>query len=319
MSGRLYRFLIWCSRLVGIWLLVLVARLIACCYFLYWPRMKESVRFYGILFPKHGVASNLLYTFRQYQQFTTIHQDRFRIRHGQLPRFCADGQDRLTDLLAGGGAILLMSHLGNWEMAAHLLRQQRRDVRILLFMGIKEKEGVEQLQKEELQAAGVTIIGTARGGTSPLAAVEGIRWLEAGGLVSMTGDQLWHPQQPAIDVEFLGHRARIPAAPFALAMVSGAPVYIFFSFRTGCHCYQFVLSGPIRMERASRGERPWVLARAGQHYADLLARQVRRYPDQWYHFDRFLEEPLNDQTVPLASRHRHPVFARSRQVSRGDL
>ena len=138
-----------------------------------------------------------------------------------------------------------MSHLGNWEMAAMLLKQQKENLPLLLYMGVKEKEGVERMQKDNLRNSGVTIIGADQNDNSPFSAVEGIRFLQAGGLVSMAGDIVWRSDQRKVRVTFLGHDAYLPEAPFIFALVSGAPLFVFFAFRSSKNSYHFTLSDPI--------------------------------------------------------------------------
>jgi predicted LPLAT superfamily acyltransferase len=154
-------------------------------------------------------------------------------------------------------------------------------------MGVKEKEGVEAVQKEHLQDSGVKIIGVEKDGGSPFDAVEGIRFLQDGGLVSMTGDIIWRDDQRQRDVDFLGGRASIPEAPYIFALVSGAPIFCFFSFRTGKNKYRFVLSDPIYIKNENRKERDLHIQAAAQQYADLLEQQLVAHPLEWYHFERF--------------------------------
>ena len=291
MSIDYHALLVRAARLFGDWIFVIVSRSIATGYFLFSPRVKESCRLYAALFPRHSRGYHLWCTFRQYQNFTTIHFDRFLSNQGRPAVFTCEGGERLETRLKQGGAILLMSHLGNWEMAARLLMQQRQNLRLLLYMGVKEKEGVERTQKEELQRAGVTIIGVDQGSASPFSAIEGIRQLQEGGLVSMTGDMVWRADQRRIAVTFLDGVAYLPEAPFVFALVSGAPLFVFFAFRTGTNRYRFTVSEPIVLPPVRKTERSQVLAEAAQRYADLLAEALQSHPFEWYHFDRFLHPP----------------------------
>ena len=210
MKGFGYRLLLRMAGLCGPWLLVVLSRIVAAGYFLFSGRVPESRRFYGALYPERGRFFHLWCAFRQYQNFTTIHLDRFLASRTETTAFTSQGWEKLEAVIGRQGGILLMSHLGNWEMAAKLLRQQKKDLRILLYMGVKEKEGVEHMQKEDLRRAGVTIIGVDQEGGSPFAAVEGIRFLQSGGIVSMTGDIVWRRDQRKIRVTFLGHDAWVP-------------------------------------------------------------------------------------------------------------
>ena len=289
-----HAILVRISNVVGPWFFAAVARCIATGYFFFSPKVRESRRFYAFLFPCRDRWFHLWCAFRQYQNFTTIHLDRFLTKAGHLPVFTCDGVEVLDTRFGHGGTLLLMSHLGNWEMAARLLMRQGKETPLLLYMGVKEKEGVERTQKEELQRAGVTILGVDQGAASPFTAVEGLRLLRQGGLVSMTGDMVWRKDQRRIPVVFLGRVAFVSEAPFVFALVAGAPIIVFFAFRIGRNRYHFTFSGLIWIKNCGKGERQRVIAEAAQRYADLLAEALRRHPCEWYHFDRFLHEPAED-------------------------
>jgi len=289
MKEPYYRFIVRMTRLCGPWLLVVISRIIATGYFLFSGRVPESRRFYGALYPERGRFYHLWCAFKQYQNFTTIHLDRFLASRTETTTFTSQGWEKLEAVIGRQGGILLMSHLGNWEMAARLLRQQKEDLRLLLYMGVKEKEGVEHMQKEDLRRAGVTIIGVDQEGGSPFAAVDGIRFLQSGGIISMTGDIVWRSDQRKIRVTFLGHDAWVPEAPYIFALLSGAPLFVFFAFRTGKNKYQFTLSDPIAIQSKTRQDREQAIAGAAQQYADLLEKMLREHPFEWYHFERFIQ------------------------------
>ena len=288
MNGFWYKLLIRSAGLCGSWLFTVVSRIIAAGFFLLAKHTPESRRFYAALYPERGQWYHLWCTFRQYQNFTTIHFDRFLTGQKKQVTFTSLGWEKLAAVIGREGGILLMSHLGNWEIAATLLKQQKNDLQLLLYMGVKEKEGIERIQKDDLRQSGVTIIGADQHNSSPFSAVEGIRFLQAGGLVSMAGDIVWREDQRKVQVTFLGHDAYLPEAPFVFALVSGAPLFVFFAFRTGKNTYQVTLSDPITIRCRSRQDRRQVIAQAAQQYAGLLENSLRQHPLEWYHFDRFI-------------------------------
>ena len=283
-----YTLLVRIANVCGSWFFAAVARIIATGYYLFSGRVPESCRFYGALYPDSGRLYQLFCTFRQYQNFTTIHFDKFLQRQAKPVAYTSEGWEHLESVIGRQGGVLLMSHLGNWEMAATLLLQRRTDLQLLLYMGVKEKEGVERMQKDELRASGVTIIGADQEGNSPFSAVDGIRVLKSGGVVSMAGDIVWRSDQRRVRVSFLGHDAYLPEAPFVFALVASAPLLVFFAFRTGENRYHFSLSEPIYLQAFSRAERSTAIAEAAQRYADLLERSLKQHPLEWYHFDRFI-------------------------------
>lgn len=288
MNSPYLRLLHTSARLFGPWLFDLVARIIASGFFLFSGRRAESRRFFQRLYPGRSPLYHLLCTFRQYQNFTTIHLDRFLHGLGRKAVLSSEGLERLDAAMAGGGAILLMSHLGNWEMAATLLKEQKDQLPMLLYMGVKDGEVLEGTQKEELRRRGVAIIGAGQQDNSPFSAVEALRVLERGGLVSIAADIVWRSDQRRVVVPFLGGTAQLPAAPFIFAQLSGAPLYVFFAFRVGANHYHVELSEPIQVTKGPRHERQQAIADAARTYAELLEGALRRHPDQWYHFDRFV-------------------------------
>ena len=292
MSGFWHRLLLHLSRLAGSWFFSLTARIIAAGFFCIPSRSRESIRLYRLLFPDRSGWYHRLCTWYQFQNFTTIHFDRFLLAmNPDSIQYSSTGLEYLQNIKPEQGAIILQSHLGNWDIAAHLLQKQGLAIDLLLYMGIKEKEQLEQQQKAQLKDAGIRIIGVGRDGGSPFDGVEGINHLRAGGVVSMTGDMLWQAGQRSVEVDFLGGKATIPAAPYIFAMLTGAPLLPFFAFRTGRATYDFILHEPITITDRSRRNREKSMRHAARQYAGLLEKTLREHPFEWYHFDRFVEPP----------------------------
>ncbi len=185
------------------------------------------------------------------------------------------------------GGIILMSHLGNWEIAAHLLKEKKPDVPILLYMGIKEKEEIERIQKESLRQRGISIIAVDRNGGSPFDIIDGIKTLENGGLVSLTGDMIWNDSQRKIEAEFLNHKVMLPETPYVLALMSGSPVFVFFAFRKKDGAYLLKATPPIYVNPVDRSKRKEAIKKAAEKYALALEQAVMGHPFEWYHFSAF--------------------------------
>jgi len=290
MTGLLYRLILRLSGKLGLWIFYTYAWIVAAGFFFLFPaRAAAGVRFYRALYPDRTGFWHILCVWKQYQQFTTVFLDRYLLHAGSRIVWTSEGWSHLEDACRGGsGGIILMSHMGNWEMAAHLLRQQ--NIPLLLYMGKKHKEQIEKMQKESLIHSGVRILAAEQETNSPFALVEGLHFLRSGGLVSITGDILWHESQRYVTVHFLDHEIRLPETPHMLSLISGAPLFIFFAFRTGPCSYHFSVTEPIYVRSASREKRKDAVIRSAQQYADLLEKAVRKYPYQWYHFRPFFSK-----------------------------
>ncbi|OPY85964.1 MAG: lipid A biosynthesis lauroyl acyltransferase [Syntrophus sp. PtaU1.Bin208] len=294
MKTLFYRMLIFLSRGMGLWLFRFFSWWIATGFFLFSPnRVAVSLRFYRALCPDRGKLSALKKAWRQYHSFTSVFLDRILlVEEGRLTH-TSEGLEFLNEAMEKKtGGILLMSHFGNWEVAARLLH--RKGMKLLLYLGKKHKEQIESAQKKSLKDQGIQVIAVDEEGGSPLDIVEGIKFLKEGGLVSLTGDRLWGRGQRTVAVSFLGREVLLPEAPYLLALLSGAPLFIFLAFRIGEGRYAFSLSPPIYVKAASRRAREPAIREAAQTYARLLEAAVRRHPQEWYHFEPFLGKRRNE-------------------------
>ncbi len=288
-KGFFYQLLILASRVVGNWFFVAVSRLIAAGFFFLSNKTAESHRLYALLFPDRSSLFHRWCTFQQYQNFTTIHLARLLLsRQSAKISHTSQGLEYLEQFTGQQGAIILMSHLGNWDVAAHLLQKEKPGLDLLLYMGSRQKEQVEKQQKEQLRRAGVRIIGIEQDNGSPFDGVAGINHLREGGLLSLSGDILWNREQRTVEVDFLSGRARLPMAPYIFALLTGAPILVFFTFRTGHNSYHFSLEKPIVLPETNRQQRQQAIGEAAQQYADLLEQRLREHPLEWYHFERFV-------------------------------
>ncbi|MCF8080699.1 MAG: lysophospholipid acyltransferase family protein [Desulfobacterales bacterium] len=290
MKGAFYRKLIGLSRRWGPWAFELGARGIAAGYFGLFPsRVASSVRFYRAAFADRGSLFHIRTAWRQFQNFTTVYLDRFLLQETGDIRYSFSGWDLLEQAAdQGAGGILLMSHQGNWEVAAALMMQRRPDLKILLYMGMDEKETIEKIHRKDGAGTGVRVLAVGKDGGSPFDIIEGIRFIREGGLVALTGDRLWRSDQRTVSASFFGHRVGLPEAPYLFALLAEAPLFVFFSHRSGPRRYHFRIAEVIDLPPASRRRRPAVIRAAAQRYADLLAEEVRRHPSQWYQFGPFL-------------------------------
>ena len=299
MRGLLYRLFVGASRWVGVWVVAAFAWVVSTGYFLFRrSRVRESVRFYEALFPGRGRSHARRLAWRQFHSFAALFAERVRLRSEAPFEVEEEGLEALRAALDDGkGAVLVMSHVGSWEIAARLLR--RRGFRVLLHMGAREREQVERLQKTDVLGEGVEVVVATPGEGSAFDGVESLRFLRSGGFVSLPADRPRDDEARTVRVGFAGRFATLSAAPWTLALVSGAPLFHFFAMRTGPRRYRFMAGGPVRLGSPPRAERDAAIRRAAQPYADDLEEIVRRHPEQWHSFERFVgDEGESEQPSP---------------------
>jgi lauroyl/myristoyl acyltransferase len=283
-----YKILLYLTRRLGLWFFRILSWFIATAYFFLFPtRVAHSLKFYRALFPERNFLYHLYCAWRQYHNFTDVYIHRFIHFDEEDIEYIKEGWEYLEEAVQNKtGAILLMSHIGNWELAAQTLN--KKGLPIMLYLGAKHKEQIEHIQKQILAKRGVRVIVTTEDEKSPFALIEGINFLREGGIVSMTGDRLWG-EQSSITVDFLGYEARVPDTPHLFALMTGAPLMTFFVYQEAVGKYHIKVSRG-REVIASRADRKKAVQESAQAYATDLAEFVREHPFEWYHFEPFLGE-----------------------------
>ncbi len=177
----------------------------------------------------------------------------------------------------GRGIVLVTAHTAGWEMLGPLLHrdsEKRREV--VMVMTPEPDEQARRLHDGARTAVGnrVSHVG------DPLASLGLLRDLRQGAIVALQLDRV-PPGMKTRPVQLFGGPDVIPEGPIRLAALSGAPLFPLFSARTGYREYVIDARPPIFVPR-----RPTEAELDGiaQRLADELARFLRAYPTQWFHF-----------------------------------
>lgn len=285
----LYRMLAWLSRFGGLWILRFFASIVAAGYFVFLPRrLGHSVRFYRALFPERSTLHALGCAWRQYQDFARVYSERLETDRRPDVTFEREGEERLVQAReAGRGVIVLMSHFGRWEIGARLLAKNQQG--ITLVMGGQKDGGARAGVDHDLRGAGVGVVTIREGQGQAFDILEALKGLREGGIVSLAADRAYGDAR-VLRMPFLGGFAAVAAAPFALSLISGAPLLTVFSVRLGPRHYRFVSDPPITLRVANRGERQAVMERAAATYLKRLHAMAKAHPEQWQNFGKFFIE-----------------------------
>jgi lauroyl/myristoyl acyltransferase len=287
-----YKILLFFTRTQGLWFFRIFAWFVATGYFFLFPvRVADSMKFYEALFPEKNFFYHLRCAWQQYHKFTDVYIHRFIHFDEEDIEYIREGWEYLDEAVQKKtGAILLMSHIGNWELAAQTLN--KKGLPIMLYLGTKNKEQMEHIQKQILAKSGIRVVATTEDEKSPFALIEGINFLKEGGIVSMTGDRLWG-EQSYVTVDFLGYEARLPDTPHLFALMTGAPLMTFFVYQEALKKYHIKVSPGRKVVAASRADRKKAVQESAKIYADDLAAFTREHPLEWHHFEPFIGNRIN--------------------------
>jgi KDO2-lipid IV(A) lauroyltransferase len=120
-----------------------------------------------------------------------------------------------------------------------------------------------------------------------------MRALEANGIIAMQGDRDFN--NTGLAVPFFGRESYFPRGPFRVAMATGAAVLPAFIIQVPDGRYRAVVEEPLEIRRS--GDRDAGLADNIRRYAVTLERYVRDFPDQWYCFYPFWDDPSRKPTA----------------------
>jgi KDO2-lipid IV(A) lauroyltransferase len=187
----------------------------------------------------------------------------------------------------GKGVLLLTAHLGNWEVGSFMLAQVNMPIHVVLVPDIFP--GVERARRKLHERADVVEIPVDRSFAPTLAVM---RALESNGIVAMQGDRDFN--NTGLAVPFFGRESYFPRGPFRVAMATGATVLPAFIVQMPDGRYRAVVEEPLEVTRS--GDRDAALADNIRRYAAILERYVREFPDQWYCFYPFWDDPSRRAT-----------------------
>lgn len=181
----------------------------------------------------------------------------------------------------GRGVVVIGGHFGNFEFAASRLgaighkliipvERMRPEALFRLFCALREHHGLRTVPADSRESVRELLDALKR---NEVVLFLADRYVNGG----------------SVEVPFFGAPARLPTAPMALALRSGAPVLTAYSWRTGPGRQTGVFipldvssaEGADSAERAKPARGPEATARAIRVFVDELERQVAAHPDQW--------------------------------------
>ncbi len=185
-------------------------------------------------------------------------------------RFTWEGEEIVRDALKKGrGALILMAHVGNWEMLG--LLTARRGLPVNAIVKTVRNPGINAFLERVRNEFGLKTL-PARNSYRPC-----LKALKHNELVAFVIDQN-RPPSAGIFVNFFGRPACTTPALAYLSAQSGAPVIPVFMTRLDSDRHVLRILTPIDPPKDREEE---TIRQATQEYTKAVEDAVRLHPDQW--------------------------------------
>lgn len=265
-----------------------VLRVTAAYYLLAAPRARAASRdFLGRALDRESGWRD---SYRQFFCFAACALDRVYLVSGRMDKLDVrpHGQEALhRHTREGTGTIVIVSHLGSYEML-RTLGKERGGLKLRILMdraaGAKINAVLEAINPKATEA----IIDTSASDVDRVLRLKTA--LDRGEVVGLMGDR-YREGDRISHCQFLGDPAPFPLSPWLLAGLLKAPVLLAFGLYRGGNRYDLyfeAFSEGINLPRARRDEEA---ARQAQAYADRLGQYAAAAPYNWFNFYDFWQSP----------------------------
>jgi predicted LPLAT superfamily acyltransferase len=259
-------------------------RFVALYFFLFSPASFRNI--YQVY--RHrlnfGFFRSILFVYRNYFIFGQVLLDKTATLAGFRSKFTFDfdGENYLRGMAAGNtGCLLISAHLGNFEMAGHML--ERLDARVNIIMLDAEYQRIRNYLSSFTQKSFHVI--AIRDDNAHVFEINTA--LENKEILCIHGDRFLEGSK-TLQIEFLGKIARFPTGPFYLAMKYGIPVSFVFAMKEGISHYHFYATTPkYYLQQGNPARRDEMLKTIIQDYITEVEQKLRQYPEQWFNYYNF--------------------------------
>ena len=243
-----------------------------------WERRKVALENLQVAFGDEKTErERLAIARRAFQNLGMMAVEFFRIPKMDVETFkkrvTIEGLEEALRLLGKGkGALLLLSHFGNWEMMG-IMSKLIGDSIMVIAKPMKKNKRIDQFITKIRNAAGLEVISSIKASRIVIKALSQNR------VVGILIDQR-AKRSEGIWAEFFGKKAPTTPGLAVLAMKTGAPVVPVFMVRDGFGKHRLVIQEPL--ELVHTGDIKKDVEANTQLFNHTLESMIRRYPDQWF-------------------------------------
>jgi len=276
-----YSIFVWVLRTLGVYPAYILLGFVSIYFFLF--SYKSSKQTFFLFHHRLGYSwtGSLFKLYRNYYQFGQSLIDKVVVMSGMPNKFTYDfdGEIHLREMVSGGkGGLLLSAHVGNWEIAGHLLKRLGTKINIVMFDG--EHQQIKQYLTGVTGERNVNVIVIKNDISHVYEISEALSRKE---LVCIHADRFVEGNKVR-ETKFLGADAKFPVGPFVLAATFKVPVSFVFAMKeTNLHYHFFATSDRTDLSLGKDALTGKLLT----EFAAEMENKVKKYPEQWYNFYNF--------------------------------
>ncbi|MBN1145074.1 MAG: acyltransferase [Bacteroidales bacterium] len=279
-----YKIFIAVLRYLGLPFAYLMLRFVALYFFLFNPASFRYIFYFYRKRLKYGLFRSVISVYRNYYTFGQVILDKTATMGGFDAKFTFDfdGEEHLRNIARDGkGGLFISAHVGNFEMAGHMLERLDATVNVIML------DAEHQKIKEYLSSFTQKSFHVIPIGTDNAHVYEISRALGNHEIVCMHGDRFLEGSK-TLACDFLGEKALLPTGPFYLAMKFGVPVSFVFAMKEDTRHYHYYATPPrLYQQQATPSKRDEMLRTVISDYLAAMEEKVRKYPFQWFNYYDF--------------------------------
>lgn len=279
-----YKIFIAILRYPGLSFAYFLLYFVALYYFIFAPgSFRDIFSFYRKRL-YYSFLKSVFSVYRNYYQFGQVILDKIASMGGLGAKFTFDfeGEQYLRKMVsAGSGGLLISAHIGNFEMAGHML--ERLNTRVNILMVDAEHQKIkEYLTSFTRKSFNIIPISEDNSHIYSISAA-----LKNHEIICMHGDRFM-PGSKTVTVKFLGEKAQFPTGPFYLAMKYAVPVSFVFAMKDSKKHYHFYATEPaLYAQQSSPARRDEMLKKIISEYILSVEEKIHKYPFQWFNYYNF--------------------------------
>ncbi len=275
-----FRIFVWVLKYAGLPPAYLLLRFVAFYFFFF---SGKAFRYQFVFFRKRigfSAFRSVVSIYKNYYWFGQTIIDKIVVMSGlKNPfRFDFEGEEYLHQMVSRHqGGLLLSAHVGNWEMAGHLLERLGAEMHIVMYDG-EDQQIRDYLESiTEKYSAHIILI---KDDLSHIYAIQAA--LDKNAFICMHADRFLEGNKTRT-APLLNKPASFPAGPFLLARTFQVPVSFVFAMKDRAFDYHFYATEP----KIYTGPKEMAVDRMLQDYCASMETVLRKYPLQWYNYYDF--------------------------------